>query len=126
MPPSFCVCHTFLKCFLIIYFCCCCCCFFQVDTHLVLLLNDLGGKALEGFDGDAGDKSVHLLSCILILVGLAGEVDADAVGDAADTLGPHVFVDRDIKTDISGAHSLLCELLDGTDGLGCTLLEGTV
>ena len=100
--------------------------FFQVDTHLVLLLNDLGGKALEGLDGDVGDKSVHLLSCVLILVGLAGEVDADAVGDAADALGPHVLVDGNVKTDVSGAHGLLGELRDGADGLGCTLLEGTV
>ena len=97
-----------------------------MTSNLVLLLDDLGGKALEGLDGDVGDESVHLLSCVLILVGLAGEVDADAVGDAADALGPHELVDRDIKTDIPGAHGLLGELLDGADGLGCTLLEGAV
>ena len=96
-----------------------------MTSNLVLLLDDLGGETLESLNRDASDKSVHLLSCILILVGLAGEVDTNAVGDAADALGPHVLVDRDVKTDIPGAHGLLGELLDGADGLGCTFLEGT-
>ena len=93
---------------------------------LVLVLNDLGVKALEALNGDEGDKSVHLALGLLILIGSAGEVDADATRDAADTLGPHVLVDRDIKTDVLGAHGLLSEFLDGVDSPGGPLLEGAV
>ena len=93
---------------------------------LVLVLNGLGAEALESLDGDEGDKSVHPALGVLILAGPAGKVDADAVGDAADTLGPDVLVDRDIKTDVVGAHGLSGEILDDTDGLGSPLLEGTI
>ena len=97
-----------------------------VTRNLVLILNDLGVKALEALDRDEGDKSVHLALGLLILVGSAGEVDTDAAGDAADALGPHVLVDRDIKTDVLGAHGLLSEFLDGVDSPGGPLLEGAV
>ena len=97
-----------------------------MTRNLVLILNDLGAKALETLDGDEGDKSVHLALGVLILAGPAGKVDADARGDAADTLGPDVLVDGDVKTDVVGAHGLSGELLDGTDGLGGSLLEGAI
>ena len=93
---------------------------------VTLLVADLGLESLEGSDGDVRDVGVQLLLGLLIVVTLAGQADADAVLDGLDTLGPDLLVQAGVDTDIGGTHGLLGELLDSLDGMGSTLLEGSV
>lgn len=46
--------------------------------------------------------------------------------DGLDTLGPDLLVQAGVDTDIGGTHGLLGESLDSLDGVGGTLLEGSV
>ena len=81
-------------------------------------------KTLEGGNLNELGKGVKLLIGLLVLVALAAESDTDAGGGLANTGGPDVLVELGVDADVLGAHGLLCELLDGLDGAGGTLLEG--
>ena len=72
------------------------------------------------------NKSVKLLVGVLIFVSLPAQTNADALGWVSNTLGPNELVDISGDTDILGSHSLLGELLDLLDGLGCLGLEGSL
>lgn len=98
---------------------------FEINQRLHIL-HDLGDGTLEVLAGHIRDERVHLLAGLLILVPLAGEAHADAVGDVPDTLRPHELVELDVEADIGGAHGLASEGLDLLHGTGSALLELTV
>ena len=86
---------------------------------------DVGGlETLEGVNLDVLDVGVELLLSVLVVVALAGDLQAHAVGDRLDTTGPDGAVELGGKTDVRGAHVLSGELANALDGLGGTLLEG--
>ena len=60
---------------------------------------------------------------VLILVSLAGKTHADTIWDVPDSLGPEVFVEAGVDTDIGGSHLLHGELTDSLDGTWGPLLE---
>lgn len=70
-----------------------------------------------------GNKSVHLLLGILILVALPGQTDADAERNVADTLLPDLLVQLGVDADVAGLHQSSGELLDLLDCARGTLLE---
>lgn len=72
------------------------------------------------------DKSVKLLVSVLVFVSLSAQTNTDALGWVSNTLGPNELVDVGGDTDVLGSHSLLGELLDLLDGLGCLGLEGSL
>jgi len=78
--------------------------------------------SLEGGDGDVGDVGVQLVDAVLVFVTLAGESDTHSDGDALDTLGPEMFVQAGIDTDILRSHLLLGEVTDRLDGPGSASL----
>jgi len=65
-----------------------------------------------------GNVSVQLVDAVLVFVTLAGESDADPDWDTLDTLGPKVFVEAGVDTDILRAHLLLSEVTDRLDSSG--------
>merc|ERR1719249_76785 len=83
---------------------------FRIDVSRV--------DSLEGGDGDVGDVGVQLVDAVLVFVTLAGESDTHSDGDALDTLGPKMFVQAGIDTDILRSHLLLGKVTDRLDGPG--------
>ena len=67
-----------------------------------LLDASLGGKTLERRNLEESHSSVSLLLGIFLVVNLAVETNADAVGDAANTLAPDKLVDGGVKTNVLG------------------------
>jgi len=82
-------------------------CLFRVDVGRV--------NSLEGGDGDVGDVGVQLVDAVLVLVALAGESDANPDRDTFDTLGPKMFVEAGVDTNVLRAHLLLREVTDRLD-----------
>lgn len=83
-------------------------------------------RTLEALDLDVGNEGVHGLGALLVLVALAREADANAGGDAADTLAPDELVELNIDADVASAHVGLGELLDLLQRTGSAVLEATV
>merc|ERR1719333_909122 len=92
-------------------------------ASLDLLRIDVGRvDSLEGGDRDVGDVGVQLVDAVLVFVTLAGESDTHSDGDALDTLGPEMFIQAGIDTDILRSHLLLGEVTDRLDGSGSASL----
>jgi len=83
-------------------------CSFRIDVGRV--------NSLEGGNGDVGDVSVQLVDAVLIFVALAGESDADPDRNAFDTLGPEMFIEAGVNTDVLRAHLFLGEVTNRLDG----------
>merc|ERR1711872_640844 len=90
------------------------CCLLRIDVGRV--------NSLKGGDGDVGNVSVQLVDAVLVFVTLAGESDADSDRDTLDTLGPKVFVEAGVDTDVLRTHLLLSEITDRLDSSGRTSL----
>lgn len=73
-----------------------------MDGPSLLLHNDRG-EAAGVLDVDGLDVGVELLLGVLLVVTAAGDADAQAVGDALDTLLPDSLVQLGVQADIGGA-----------------------
>jgi hypothetical protein len=62
---------------------------------------------------------------ILILVSLTGNSHSHPEWDISDSLGPHVFVQPGVNSNIWRPHHLLGKFLDFLDGPWCPSLETT-
>jgi hypothetical protein len=67
---------------------------------------------------DDGSENVKLLLGTLIIIPLPLEPDPDSSRGRLDTSRPNGLVESWRDTDIVDTHRLLCELLDGLDGVG--------
>jgi len=90
----------------------------------LLVLDSDGLQALEGGHVDVRHVGVQLLRRLLILVTLAVQADADAVGNVADTLAPQELVEQSVNAHVLSAHRLASEVADGLQSAGSALLEG--
>eukprot|EP00639_Heterosigma_akashiwo_P005957 CAMPEP_0194567818 /NCGR_PEP_ID=MMETSP0292-20121207/6140_1 /TAXON_ID=39354 /ORGANISM="Heterosigma akashiwo, Strain CCMP2393" /LENGTH=143 /DNA_ID=CAMNT_0039417661 /DNA_START=44 /DNA_END=477 /DNA_ORIENTATION=- len=84
----------------------------------------LGLEALEVSDLDVLHQGVEGLLRVFVLVALAAQANAHAVGDVLDALGPDELVELGIDSHVACAHHLSGEGLDLADGLGGLLPEG--
>jgi len=78
---------------------------------------------MEAEHGDVADKRIKLLLGILIVITLASDADAHAMGDVLNTFSPNLLVEGGIKADIRGAHVLMRKLFDCLYGSRRALLE---
>ena len=70
-------------------------------------------------------KITYLLFGLLIFIKTTSKTNTDSVGNISDTLAPNEFVQLGIDSYVLGSHHLSRELLDGTNGTRCLLLECT-
>ena len=73
--------------------------------------------------GDKGDIRVKLLLGILIIVTLTGDTDTNTVVSVLNTTRPDSLVQRGVKTNVLGTHSLLSKSLDSLDSMRSTLSQ---